>query len=344
MMGAPEILSPGLMQWNLGAYPEKAAFSRDNTSMAFALGDGRVAIIDLPDGEPRYYNVHDGSCMVIEAHPSGGWITGGDDGLLAYVSPSGEVSEIHTAKGQWFEHTAVSADGTILAASAGREVTVLDLSAGSMAVYGPHASTVSGMALSPAGGVLAATRANGITLWDMDESGTPVDLDLRGLNVAPAFSPDGSFLAVGHQENAIHIIDLESRKVFGLSGLPAKPGKLAWSHDGRHLLHSGTKAVICWPVPECFQENPTPVAFSVREESRMCALDANPRIPFAACGFDDGVILLAELRRFAAYPLDVPPGSPVSALRWSSLGMHLACGLEDGRVALLDLGEMLRAG
>lgn len=344
MMGAPTLLSPGLWQWELGAFVEQAAFSLDHSRMAFALGDGRIAVVDLPDGEPRFFPVHDGSALCLAAHPAGGWISGGDDGLLAYLAPDGEVNEITRAEGQWLEHLAQSRDGRVLAVSAGREVFILDLAGGSMATYGPHPATVSGLGLSPAGGVLAATHVGGATLWDLEEAKAPVNLELRGMNLAPAFSPNGRLLALGHQENAVHIVDLDTKNVFGLSGLPAKPGRLAWSHDGRHLLHTGTRAVICWPVPDCFQENPQPIAFAVREESRMCALAANPRIPFAACGFDDGTVLLAELKRFAVFPLDIDPGLPVSALAWSPAGLHLACGLEDGRAALLDLGEMLQAG
>jgi WD40 repeat protein len=344
MMGAPTLLSPGLRQWSLPAYPERTAFSRDGSSLAFALGDGRIAVVGLPDGEPVFIPVHEGSCLSLAAHPAGGFISGGDDGLLAYAAPDGTVTEITRARGCWLEHMTCAADGSTLAVAAGKDVIVLDLRAGSLATLAGHPATVSGLALSPAGGVLAATHVGGITLWDMDQAGEPVRLDLRGLNLAPAFSAGGDYLACGHQENAIHIIDLASRNVFGLSGLPAKPGRLAWSHDGRHLLHSGTKAVVLWPVPDCFKENPTPVAFAVREQSRMCALDANPRIPFAACGFDDGTVLLAELKRFAAFPLEIEPGSPVSVLAWSASGLHLACGLEDGRAVLLDLGEMLAAG
>lgn len=343
-MGAPTLLSPGLWQWELGAYPERAVFSPDAAQMAFALGDGRIAVVALPGGEPKYFQAHAGSCLCLAAHPSGGWVSGGDDGVLAYTSPEGVVTEITRAEGTWLEHMAVTKDGRTVAMAAGREVILLDLAGGSMATYGPHPATVSGLDLSPAGGILAVTHVGGITLWDLDRAREPIPLDLRGMNLAPTFSPDGNYLACGHQENAIHIIDLESKNVFGLSGLPAKPGRLAWSHDGRYLLHTGTKAVICWPVPDCFQENPQPVAFAVQEEARMCALSANPRIPFAACGFNDGTLLLAELKRLAAFPLEVMPGEPVSTLAWSAQGLHLACGLEDGRVVLMDLGEMLAEG
>ena len=82
-------------------------------------------------------------------------------------------------------------------------------------------------------------------------------------------------------------------------------------------------------------------AFAVREEARMTALDANPRIPFAACGFSDGTVLLAELKRFAAYPLDLEPLAPATSMAWSAQGLHLACTFEDGRVALLDLRAVL---
>jgi len=341
MMSAPTLLSPGLWQWDLGTYIDQATFSRDSSCVAFALGDGRIATIGIPCDEPQYAAVHQGSCLSLAPHPAGGFISGGDDGLLAYTSPDGTVEEIIRSKGHWLEHMAQSKNGDTVAVAAGREVIILDLTAGSLATYGPHPASVSGIAVSPAGGVLAATHVGGVSLYDLDEPGEPVTLDLRGLNLAPAFSPDGNYLACGHQENAVHIIDLASRKVFGLSGLPAKPGKLDWSHDGRLLLHSGTKAVICWPVPDCFRENPQPVAFAVQEEARMSSLSANPLIPFAAGGFTDGTVLLAELKRFAAFPLDIIPGSPVSTLAWSVQGLHLACGFEDGRAILLDMGEML---
>jgi len=343
-MSAPVLLSPGLWQWQMEAFPERAAFSRDGKTMAFALGDGRIAVIDLPGGEPRYTQMHDGSCLCLGAHPAGGWLSGGDDGRLMYCSAEGVPTEVVQAQGQWLEHMVSSPDGRMMAVSAGREVIVLDLDAGSMAEFGPHPSTVTGLALSPSGAVLAATHAGGVSLWDMDQPGEPVKLALAGLSLAPSFSPDCAYLACGHQENSIHIINLETRTVFGLAGLPAKPGQLGWTHDGRHLMHSGTKAVICWPVPECFQPDPTPVAFAVQQEARMTALATNPRIPFAAGGFDDGTLLLTEFKRFTAYPLDAEPGSPVSALAWSAQGVHLACGMQDGRAILLDLGELLANG
>jgi len=340
-MSAPQALSRGLWQWQAGAYAERVAFSADGRFLAVALGDGRLGVAELPSGEMRFVPVHRGSCLCVAAHPAGGWITGGDDGLLAYTGPQGDSQEIARVAGAWIEHLAASRAGDMLAASAGKNALALDLHVGSLATLGPHPGQISGLSVSPAGGVLAASYAGGFSLWDLVEAREPTRLDLQGLNIAPSFSPDGAFLALGHQENAVHIVDLGSRKVFQLGGLPAKPGRLAWSHDGGLLLHTGSKAVLCWPVPGCFEPDPTPVAFAVREEARMVALDANPRIPFAACGFGDGTVLLAELKRFAAYPLDLDPLAPPTSVVWSAQGLHLACAFEDGRVALLDLRAFL---
>ncbi|GFK94610.1 Protein TolB [Fundidesulfovibrio magnetotacticus] len=343
-MSAPENLSPGLWQWSTGAFAERVAFSADAGSLAVALGDGRLGVVSLPSGTMEYFPVHRGSCLSVAAHPAGGWITGGDDGVLAYVDAKGAAEQIALASGCWLEHMAASRAGDMLAVAAGRNVLALDLHAGSMATLGPHPGAVLGLCVSPAGGVLAATHAGGFTLWDLQEAQTPTRLDLQGMNIAPAFSPDGSYLALGHQENTIHVVDLESRKVFQLGGLPARPGRLAWSHDGGLLLHTGTKAVLGWPVPGCFAPNPAPVAFAVQPEARMTALDANPRIPFAACGFADGTLLLAELKRMAAHPLDLEPLAPATCALWSPQGLHLACAFEDGRVALLDLRAFLAQG
>ncbi len=344
MDASPVEVMDGLWQWELEAFPEQAAFSADSASMAFALGDGRIASLDLEDGSVLAWQAHEGSCLCLAAHPLGGWISGGDDGRAVFSSPGGECTMLHQEPGVWAEHLSASRDGTLMAMSLGKKALVLDLAAGSTAVYGPARAAISGLCVSPAGGALAATGVGGVTLWDMEEQREPIELDLRGLNLSPAFSPDGSYLACGHQENTVHVLDLSSRKVFALSGLPAKPGKLAWSHDGGLVLHTGTKAVICWPVPRCFDGNPQPIAFAVQEDARMCALAANPRISFAACGFTDGTLLLAELKRFAAFPVPLDLGSPVSALAWSASGMHLSIAFEDGRVALLDLARMLSNG
>ena len=340
-MNAAEQLGDGLWRWNLGSYVEQAAFSRDASVLGFALGDGRIAMLDTAGGQPFFAQVHQGSCLGLAAHPSGGFVTCGDDGLLAYVSATGDVSEVARRPGQWMEHMTASPDAMLVGVSCGRGVILLDLRAGSMAEYGPHPAGVSGLAFSPSGALLAATHAGGVSLWDVDEERAPVVLELPGLSLAPAFSPDGSFLALGHQENQIHIVDLEPRKVFALSGLPAKPGRLAWSADGGYLLHTGVKAVLCWPVPGCFNQDPQPVAFAVQEEARMTAVCANARIPFAACGFSSGRILLAELKRFAAFPEDSCLGGPVTDVRWSAQGMHLAAGCEDGAALLLDIRAML---
>ncbi|WP_243439908.1 WD40 repeat domain-containing protein [Fundidesulfovibrio soli] len=344
-MTAARELGSGILEWSLGAFPERAAFSADSAEMAFALGDGRIAVMGVEGQDARFFAPHEGgSCMSLAAHPKGGWLSGGDDGRLVYTSPEGECTMVHEVPGHWLEVMAASQDGGTLAVAAGRTVLVFDLSLGSMTEYGPHQGNVSGLAFSPAGGILAATHVGGVSLWDLDEPSEPIFLELRGLNLAPAFSPDGNFLACGHQENAIHVVDLASRKVFQLGGLPAKPGQLAWSLDGRYLMHTGTRAVVCWPVPDCFNQHPEPVAFAVQEEARMTALAANTRIPFAAAGFGDGTVLLAELKRFTAFPLGLDPGFPVSCLCWSGAGLHLACGMEDGRAALLDLGKMLSEG
>lgn len=341
MTATPTLISQGLWQWNLGAYPEKACFNPEGGKLAFALGDGRVALISLPDGFAEFTEVHDGSVLSLGAHPVSGFITGGDDGRLCHVAESGEVTEVMNFPGVWLEPAAQSPNHVTMAVGAGKEALVLDLAQGSHCSFGPHPATVSGLAISPAGGILAASHIGGVTLWDLDDPKAPVTIGWKGGNLALAFSPDGKYLACSHQENTVHILDLAAQAVFAISGLPGKSSQLAWTHDSRHLMTTGARAVLCWPVPGCFNETPTPVAFAVQEEAYACAVAANAHIPFAAVGFDDGRILLTELNRFAAFPLDHVPGSPVSTLAWSDTGMHLACGLEDGRALLLDLGAML---
>ncbi|GAB6037283.1 hypothetical protein JCM15519_18420 [Fundidesulfovibrio butyratiphilus] len=339
MNAAP--VSPGLWSWKLGAFAERVAVNDACDQAALALGDGRVAVIDLPDGQARFLDVHRGSALGVVAHPGKGFVSAGDDGRLVRLGPDDTQTELVRNPGVWFEPLVSGQGGAILAVGAGKDALMVDLVSGVVRSLGPHAAAVTGLAVSPAGAVLAVGYAGGVSLWDLDEGGEPATIAWPGGNRAMAFSPDGKYLACANQDRAVHVLDLEAQNVFTLAGLPASATQLAWTGDSRCLLTTGAGAVLLWPVPECFNENPSPLVAAAQEESALVAVAVNPGIPFVAAGFDNGRVVLVETVRLAALDLDHQFAAPVSCLAWSRDGRRLICADEDGDVVALDLAALL---
>lgn len=109
---------------------------------------------------------------------------------------------------------------------------------------GGHIASVSSVAFSPGGAVLAAGAEDGvIRLWIAQ--GATWELDTSSLQgsdsavVSLAFSPDGATLAAGSGDGAIHLWAVEERTplrqlsgpgatVWHVEGLPEAPAIKAW--------------------------------------------------------------------------------------------------------------------
>lgn len=334
-------LSPGLWRWKLDAFAERAAVSDACDQAALALGDGRVAVVDLPGGQARFVQVHQGSALGVAAHPGQGFVSAGDDGRLVRLGPDDKSTELVRQPGVWLEPLATGQGGAILAVGAGKTVLMADLVSGVVRSLGPHSATVACLAVSPAGGVLAVGYAGGVSLWDLDQGGEPANIAWPGGNRAMAFSPDGKYLACANQDRAVHVLDLDAQNVFTLAGLPASAAQLAWTGDSKFLVTTGAGAVLMWPVPECFSDRPAPLVAAPQEEAALAAVAVNPAIPFLAAGFDNGRVILVETVRLAALDLDHQFAAPVSCLAWSRDGRRLVCADEEGEVVALDLAALL---
>jgi WD40 repeat protein len=70
----------------------------------------------------------------------------------------------------------------------------------------------------------------------------------------------------------------------------------------------------------------------------MCTQVAcHPQHEMVAAGFEDGLVLLADINTGRVLPVAPPGQGGVSALAWNPSGSHLAFGTESGFVGLLDL-------
>jgi len=110
---------------------------------------------------------------------------------------------------------------------------------------------ITGIAFSPDGKLLAATRLKTLGVWDIDNKRQvyEIQVDEKGANCV-AFSPDGKMLATGGGEPAIKLWEVSSGKAIGeLVGHTKWVSDLAFSGDGKMLVSAGAdRQVLIWPI------------------------------------------------------------------------------------------------
>jgi len=140
------------------------------------------------------------------------------------------------------------------------------------------------------------------------------------------------------QENALHGWKLGDKPShMRMTGYPAKPRSLSWSHDGLWLASSGADGAIVWPFQGDGPQGKAPRECGVRH-ARVTRVAFHPGALVLAIGYDDGCILLVRLTDGSE--LLVRPaqkGSGISAFAWDKGGKRLAFGAEDGAAGVLTL-------
>ncbi len=195
-----------------------------------------------------------------------------------------------------------------------------------------------GLAFAPKGYRLAIAQLNGVALWYPNTEAKPELLEWKGSHLDVMWSPDGRFVVSSMQENALHGWRLGDKPThMRMTGYPAKPRSLSWSHDGLWLASSGADAAIIWPFQGEGPSGKAPRECGARH-AKVTRVAFHPKALVLAVGYDDGCILL--IRMTDASELLVRPalrGSGITAFGWDKLGKRLAFGCEDGAAGVLAL-------
>ena len=308
----------------------------------FVLGEETLVFAE-PGGELRRMTVHGGAILATAADGER-IVSGGDDGKLI-VTDLGSSRVLATdAKHRWIDHVALGPDGAV-AWSAGKTAFVL-----------PHPtlprsrgregwersfeapSTVGGLAFLPKGFRLAIAHYNGATLWFPNAAGaTPEKLEWKGSHLGATVSPDGRFLVTTMQEPMLHGWRLVDSKHMRMSGYSARVTSFGWTVGGRWLATSGATQLILWP----FQAKDGPMGkqphLLAPSEHRIETVACHPRQDIVAAGYGDGMVLLIRVEDGAEILAKRPGAAPVKALAWSTDGLFLAWGAENGEAGIVDL-------
>lgn len=302
-------------------------------TLALALADGRV--LRWRDGQTESLAVHRGG--ILSACSDGErLVSSGDDGRVVATGAEGEPSELAAdPKRRWIDTVTLSASGSI-AWNTGRTVHARDDKGKIRSL--DVASTPQGLVFAPKGYRLAIGQMNGVSLWYPNTEAKPEFLEWKGSHIDVTWSPDGRFVVSSMQENALHGWRLGDKPThMRMTGYPAKPRSLSWSHDGLWLASSGADAAIVWP----FQgEGPTgkaPRECGARH-AKVTRVAFHPRALVLAVGYDDGCILMIRLVDASELLVRAAQrGSGITAFAWDKLGKRLAFGAEDGAAGVLTL-------
>jgi WD40 repeat protein len=301
----------------------------------FALNDGAV-FAAAREGETRRFAAHDGVILSAALHPDGKrLVTGGDDGRLNIVSPSGEVAMLASLR-KWVDHIVANSASGVIAAGSGKEAVIF--ANNKEAHRFSHPSTIGGLALDAKGRRLAVSHYGGVTLrYALAADDKGVSLKWTGSHLGVTISPDADYVVTAMQENALHGWRLPEKTDLRMDGYPAKTRSLSWDRRGRWLATSGARSAIVWPfVGKLGPQGKAPLQPGERE-ALVTAVAFHPHEETLAIGYADGAALVVRFADELAMELDEPGEGAVTALAWSADGKRIALGDEAGRGAIIDL-------
>ena len=326
---------------DLGAWVVASAFSRDGRTLALALGDGRIRLADAADpaAEWRTVEAHDGACLdlIADSTPDA-FLSGGDDGQFLRIAPDGSTSPVaEFGMMKWVEHLASHPSG-LRAASVGKVAHVFDGQNRKLKAL-THPSTVGGLAFDAKGKRIAAGHYNGASLWFVNsKDDNPRILPWKGSHQGVWFSPDGTHVVTTMQENALHGWRLTDQQDMRMSGYPGKIKSISFTGGkGRWLATAGADCIVLWPFFAGGPMGKPPVELAGGDGVLCTQVACHPQHEVVAAGFDDGLVLLAEVGSGKVVPVAAPGRGAVSSLAWNPTGTLLAFGTETGFAGVVDL-------
>lgn len=297
----------------------------------FALGDGTILFAG-PDGVRATVRAHDGACLAACAL-NGALVTCGDDGKVVATAPDGAQSIRFDKPGRFIDRLATAPWGGIAFAD-GRRIYAL-LPEGGLYEYMASGS-VGGLAFSPKGRKLAASRNNGASVYLVGTERTvPEDYEWKGAHGPILWSLRGDFIVTAMHENALHVWRADHAKHGRMGGYPARIRSMSWDPKGDFLATSGADGVIVWP----FAGKNGPIGqgaaqIPLKSGEIVSCLAWHPASDIIAVGTEAGNVAL--VRHDGATIAIAALQGPVTTLAWAARGHALAFGSDRGTLGIVD--------
>lgn len=329
----------------LDDYPVDLAWSPDGRQLVVAGGEGRLHRVSREDASASLRGEQLPGLLSVAWQPGGKWIaTAGQDGCVRLwdVSASDAGTLVHRSL-QWPLGLGFEPKGKALAFATGRIVRVFGVDGVARGELTDHDVNLTQLAWRTSTELVAS--GNGALFVDRlapDSSIAKYTLD--GAPLALALSPDGRVAASGLQDGMVAFRNLIAQKRSRMSGYDGKVGLIAWSANSRYLATASTggRQVIVWDFSGKGPEGTEPIELHSHTD-RVESLAYAPEGAWLVSGGRDGRVVLwkpgpAARGGVSDGALDVQQlEGPVSLVRWSRDGKHLAVAQADGRLRFFAL-------
>jgi WD40 repeat protein len=271
-------------------FPRAVGWSATGEELGWGTASGGVEIVSAADGSSlRSARLPSGGVASLAWNPREPRLcVGSDEGALAFVNgEDGSLTPVLDPSGVWAEHIAWNPKGSKLAVALGRAARVLAADGRALVQLPEVDSTITGIAWSPDGTQIACACYGGVRLFDAKTARRLRSLEWKGSMLSIAWRPDGRVIACGCQDNSVHFWRLPAGKDSQMSGYPAKPKAIGWSHDGKLLATSGAPEITVWSFDGKGPEGTKPLQLTAHQEP-VTALAFAPLVDMLASGCRGG--------------------------------------------------------
>jgi len=323
-------------------------WSPDGAYLAGMPSVGRIAVHDAETGNPvALLPGHAGGNGGITWHPARNTLAtyGQDSTIRIYEAPFvSPTREILLAKG-WADRIAWNLDGSLLAATVGRSLFILDGATGEIRqTFSEHKSTICDISWNPKRlREIASVCDGGARMWRVNEGKAIGEFDWGGASLIVSWSPNGRWVVTGDQTPSVHLYETNEGTPLYIQGYETKVKSLAWQTDSTWLATGGGRMITIWPCTgKKGPRNATPKQF-LGHLKDVHALDFLPGQPVLASGGRDGLVLLWLADAGGDPSLIARRSAEVTSVRWSPDRISLAFGTADGEVTVCRLNNSLQS-
>jgi WD40 repeat protein len=322
-------------------YVVDCAWSPDGKSFAIAGGEGKVALARAEGDALTVETVGEhllGTLSIVWKPHGNVFATSGQDANVA-LWDGGSGKELKRWKPGVTPTQALcfAPGGEMLAAAAGKSVTLWTALGEKIHAFAPAATTAVALAFDRPGTDLGVALNGELAVHRIEKS----RYETRRYKWPAAcltvnFSGNGRFLASGMADGSLHFWNRSTGKDSQMRGYDGKLELVGWSDNSRYLASSAGNEVVLWDFSGKGPEGTRPIVLNGHTE-RVDSFAWQPGGDHLVSAGRDWRLTLWRPAK-AKQPVDVQMlDSDVSVVRWSPDGKRLVAGEKQGRITVFEL-------
>lgn len=322
----------------LDDYVIALAWSPDGRRLVAASSSGPMTLFAAEDGaQQAVLPGHEGGTNALAWRPQTSVLaSGGQDGAVKlWDGAAGQHVATAELGRAWVEHLAwqPGADGSILAAAAGRKFFFLNPDASVSHTFPDAPKTITALCWHPLGECAAVAYFGGVCLWGAADAAAQHEYPYGNGILELVWSPDARWLVSGNQDPSVHLWMPGSETELQMSGYETKVRHLAFDHGSRWLATSGSQDACLWDCTGAGPEGREPIMLP--HEAAVCGTAFQHAHGLLATASQEGAVILWSPERKQPLRATVRMQAAPTCLAWSPDDSQLAIGTEKGLVYVL---------